>query len=37
MNCGKLELAEEFAVPDHELRLLSKHAASSGLVLPLSD
>lgn len=30
LTCGKLEIAEEFAVPDHELQLLSKQAATSG-------
>jgi hypothetical protein len=28
MNCGKLQFAEEFVVPDNELRLLAKRGAA---------
>jgi len=28
MNCGKPEFAEEFVIPDSELRLLSKRDAA---------
>jgi hypothetical protein len=30
MNCGKLDVAEEFVVPDDELRQLLKRAAACG-------
>jgi hypothetical protein len=29
MNCGKLEFAEEFVIPGHQLELLSKRGAAS--------
>jgi hypothetical protein len=29
MNCGKPEFAEEFVIPDDQLRLLSKRDAAS--------
>jgi hypothetical protein len=30
MNCGRLELAEEFVVPEVELQLLSQREAAHG-------